>query len=172
MAATTNPVIPWPYRLILTTVEPLFALAGAALVLRSPAGYLATMTRDAVHYPTEGGPLSAFLYTQLGGGWLYFAFVEAVVLRLYPTDTRLWWLLCVGMLLSDTAYAHGCAQAVGGWAAWVDVAQWTRDDWTVFWTTAPMITARVCFVLGIGVGGGKSSNSRSGRANRTVKKRN
>lgn len=149
-AAGASPVH-WLYRLILNTLEPFFAFSGAILVFRDPASYLSTMTRHAVAYPAEQGPVAAFVYTQLGGGWLYFAFVEAVVLRLYPTDTRLWRWLFLGMLLSDAAYAQGCAQALGGWATWVDVTQWTAEDWTVFWTTAPPLLARLSFVLGFGV---------------------
>ncbi|EPE08128.1 hypothetical protein F503_00911 [Ophiostoma piceae UAMH 11346] len=153
---------PLAYRLILTTFEPLFALAGALLVFRDPAAYLGTMTQERI---TSVDASTRFIYTQLGGGWLYFAFVEAVVLRMYPNDRRLWQLLCVGMLLSDTAYAQGCAQAFGGWAAWADVTQWTRDDWTVFWTTAPMLLARVCFVLGVGLNG-TASKAKSVKAAR------
>ncbi len=149
---STTALMPWPYRLIITLLEPIFAFGGAIMVFRDPAAYLVTMTRSAEATPAAAGP--QFIYTQLGGGWLYFAFVEAVVLRyFYPTDTRLWRLLCAGMLLSDAAYAHGTAQAVGGWAAWADLAQWTADDWLVFWTTAPMLAARVALVAGVGLGG-------------------
>ncbi|ERT00289.1 hypothetical protein HMPREF1624_03660 [Sporothrix schenckii ATCC 58251] len=143
--------IHWLYRLMLNTLEPFFAFNGALLVFRDPDSYLSTMTRHSIAYPADQGDAAAFLYTQLGGGWLYFAFVEAIVLRLYPNDTRLWRWLCMGMLLSDAAYAHGCAQALGGWAAWADVAQWTGADWMVFWTTAPPLLARLLFVLGLGV---------------------
>jgi hypothetical protein len=138
---------PFAYRLILTTVEPLFATLGALLAFRNPAGYLATMTRGAARF----APDSAFLYTELGGAWLYFAFAEAVVLRVYRDDARLWRLLCAGMLLSDAAYCHSAAQAVGGWATWARLADWTKEDWIVFWTTAPMLATRVLVVLGIGV---------------------
>ncbi|OAA56307.1 hypothetical protein SPI_07918 [Niveomyces insectorum RCEF 264] len=144
---TSTATIPWAYRLILTTIEPLFAFSGAIMAFRTPEAYLAVMTRDAAAFAEP----TTFLYTQLGGAWLYFAFVEAVVLRLFPADTSLWRVLIVGMLLSDGAYCHGCAQAVGGWQSWADLTQWTRDDWTVFATTAPMVLARVLFVLGVGI---------------------
>ncbi|KAG5929168.1 hypothetical protein E4U42_006896 [Claviceps africana] len=141
-ASTT---IPFPYRLILTTIEPLLALGGVLLVLASPATYLASMTRHRVSFV----PDSAFLYTSLGGSWLYFAFVEAVVLRCFD-DQRLWRLLCAGMLLSDGAFCHSVAQAVGGWAVWVRIGEWTMEDHLAFWTTAPMVAVRLLVVLGIG----------------------
>jgi hypothetical protein len=90
------------------------------------------------------------LYTELGGAWLYFAFVEAVVLRQFD-DLRLWRLLCAAMLLSDVAYCHSVAQAVGGWGPWLVLSDWTVADHAVFWSTAPFALVRVLVVLGVGV---------------------
>ena len=144
--------VPLLYRLCLTTIEPLFAVNGALLVFRNPGTYLSMMTRDAVSF-TEP---STFLYTTAGGSWLYFAFVEAVVMRLFD-DLRLWRVLCAGMLLSDVAYCHAIAQAVGGWAVYADVTTWTKDDHAVFWATAPLVLVRILVVLGIGVKTGPSA---------------
>lgn len=138
--------IPFVYRLILTTIEPFFAVSGAVLAFRDPGGYLATMTRASVSFASE----TRFLYTELGGGWLYFAFTEAVVFRIFD-DLRLWRVLCCGMLLSDFAYCHSAAQAVGGWGAWFNLRLWGSEDWLVFFTTAPMVMARMLIVFGIGV---------------------
>ncbi|KAK2611977.1 hypothetical protein QQS21_001942 [Conoideocrella luteorostrata] len=152
---SASATIPFAYRFILTTLEPLFAACGAVLVLRAPASYLSTMTREQGVFTTD----STFLYTGLGGSWLYFAFVEAVVLRLFD-DQSLWRLLCAGMLLSDAAFCHSVAQAVGGWAAWVDIKAWTMEDHLAFWTTAPMVLVRVLVVLGVGVKTRASSQKR------------
>ncbi len=111
-----------------------------------PAAYLSTMTRGAGTFAAG----DAFLYTELTGAWLFFAFVEAVVLRVYD-DLALWRLLCAGMLLSDAAYVHSAAQAVGGWSAWATLAEWTTDDWIVLATTAPPVLVRILIVLGIGI---------------------
>lgn len=138
--------VPLLFRLIITTIEPLFAASGALLVFRDPSAYLSVMTRGAVSFNAP----STFMYTTAGGSWLYFAFVEAVVLRLFD-DLGLWRVLCTGMLLSDVAYCHAAAQAVGGWAEWVDIAAWTKDDYVVFWSMAPMVLVRVLVVLGVGL---------------------
>lgn len=138
--------IPFLFRFIITTLEPFFALGGAILTLTDPGSYLATMTRHTATFKAS----DTFLYTELAGAWLYFSFNEAVVLRLYD-DLRLWRILCFGMLLSDIAYCHSAAQAVGGWGAWLILADWSREDWVVFWTTAPMVLSRVLIVLGIGL---------------------
>ncbi|KAL2127918.1 hypothetical protein VTI74DRAFT_9994 [Chaetomium olivicolor] len=143
-----RPVIPLAYRLLLTTIEPLIALCGALQALHNPDDYTSAMTRGSVLF----SPGSTFLYTELAGAWLYFAFVEAVVLRLFADDLRLWRLLCAGMLLSDVAWAHSVAQAVGGWAVWLDVGGWSAMDHAMFWTSAPIAVVRLLIVLGAGVG--------------------
>jgi hypothetical protein len=102
--------IPYVYRFLLLNVEPLFALNGAALVFFQARKYLSTMTRGAIISPQ---PSTAFIYTELVGGWLYFAFTEGIVFRLVD-DLRVWRLLCFGMLLSDAMYCHSCAEALGG----------------------------------------------------------
>ncbi|KAK1764944.1 hypothetical protein QBC33DRAFT_456243 [Phialemonium atrogriseum] len=145
-AVSATASIPFTYRLILTTLEPLFATSGAILAFRTPGQYLSTMTRHSTAFADN----TTFLYTELGGAWLYFAFVEAVVLRAFD-DLRLWQLLCAGMLLSDAAYCHSAAQAVGGWGSWATLSEWTVEDWVVLVTTAPMVLVRVLIVLGVGV---------------------
>lgn len=130
---------------MLTTIEPILALLGAITVVVNPAKYLSTMTRDTVGYD----PATAFLYTQLCGAWLVFAINEALVLRLVD-NRRVWKLMCLGMLASDFCYMHSCAQANGGWTEWIQLQQWSTEDWAVFVTTFPPVTTRVLLVLGIG----------------------
>lgn len=144
LSATAS--LPAIYRHTLTTIEPLFALNGVILAFFTPQTYLSTMTRDAVTMASD----TKFLYTELGGAWLHFAFVEAVVLRQFD-DLRLWRLLCMAMLLSDIAYCHSVAQAVGGWGEWAALGNWTAADHAVFWSTAPCALVRVLVVLGVGV---------------------
>ncbi|KAK0636606.1 hypothetical protein B0T17DRAFT_457825, partial [Bombardia bombarda] len=98
--------IPLTYRLILLAIKPLAALQGAYMMLFNPSGYISTMTRSTISYDPS---TQQFALTQLAGAWLYFAFVELVVLA-QSDDVRLWRLLCGGMLLSDLAYMHSVAQ--------------------------------------------------------------
>jgi len=128
-------------------LEPLFALSGSLLSIFKPGDYLSTMSREAV---TSIQPGTDFIYTELAGGWLFFAFTEAVIFRLVD-DVRMWRLLCFGMLLSDIAYCHSCAQAVGGWSTWVVLSSWTAADWTVTLTTWPFVLARIAIALGLGL---------------------
>ena len=140
--------VPYIYRLILLIIEPLFALMGSALVLVDPGTYLGSITRQSVAFTSD----TTFLYTALSGSWLYFAFVEAVVLRLFD-DLALWRVLCAGMLLSDFAFCHSTAQAVGGWGIYVNMGDWTLEDYVAFASTAPMVLTRILLVLGVGVKG-------------------
>lgn len=138
--------VPYIYRLILLTIEPFFALMGSALVFVDPSTYLGSITRHSVAF----APNTTFLYTALGGSWSYFAFVEAVVLRFFD-DLALWRVLCAGMLLSDFAFCHSTAQAIGGWGDYVKIENWTGEDWVAFATTAPMVLTRILLVLGFGI---------------------
>ncbi|KAK1993108.1 hypothetical protein LX36DRAFT_693889 [Colletotrichum falcatum] len=149
--------VPGIYQFIFMTLEPIFAMLGAVMVLHTPHQYLAGTTRNAVPY----APDTQFLYTQLGGGWLYFAFIEGVVLRLFD-DLRLWRVVCAGMLLSDAAFLRSTAQAVGGWDVWLDRSTWTVEDYTIFLTTAPMLIVRCLIVLGIGVRVPKEADAKQG----------
>lgn len=144
--ASAKANVPYLYRLILLTIEPFFALMGSVLVSVDPSTYLGSMTRHSVPFASD----TTFLYTALAGSWLYFAFVEAVVLRLFD-DLALWRVLCTGMLLSDFAFCHSTAQAVGGWGAYVKIGDWTPEDLVAFASTAPMVLTRILLVLGVGI---------------------
>jgi hypothetical protein len=144
---TASATIPWLSRFLILNVEPFCAFGGVLMLLSAPEVYTKTMTRHAL---TTIEPASEFIYTELLGGWLHSAFTEAVVLRLVD-DYRVWRLLCMGMLLSDTAYVHSCAQALGGWGVWLQVGGWSVDDWVVTVTTWPFMIARLLIVGGVGM---------------------
>lgn len=139
--------VPYFWRFLILNLEPLFAIGGVFTLLLTPGTYTSTMTRQAM---TSIQPASNFIYTELLGGWLHFAFTEAIVLRLVD-DYRVWRLLCIGMLLSDAAYCHSCAEGIGGWSEWIKVSGWTQEEWVVTITTWPFVIARLAIVSGIGM---------------------
>ncbi|KAK4153491.1 hypothetical protein C8A00DRAFT_33782 [Chaetomidium leptoderma] len=141
--------LPLAYRLtLLLLLEPLFALNGAVMTFRTPAEYVAQITHDPALY----SPANQFLYTQLGGAWLMFAFNEAVVMNLVD-DLRVWKLLCWGMLVSDVVYHVSSVQAVGGWEVFVRLGAWEWFDWAVFASAVGPMVVMVLVVLGVGVKG-------------------
>lgn len=150
MVVKASTTIPWLFRFLLLNLEPFFALGGVFLALFKPGDYLSTMTRESL---TSIQPASHFIYVSLAGGWLHFAFTEAVVLRLVD-DVRVWRLLCIGMLLSDVLYLHSTAEALGGWAEYARLAGWTARDWVVAVTTVPFLLTRVGVVVGVWGGEG------------------
>jgi hypothetical protein len=145
--AKASEAIPAILRYPLLYAEPLFAFCGAIVCLVNPSMYTSAMTRGIMK---SIEPSSQFIYTELAGGWLHFAFTDAVVFRLVD-NVSAWRVLCMGMLLSDIAYCHSCAEALGGWSVWLNLSGWTVDDWTVTITTWPFVLARICIVLGIGL---------------------
>lgn len=149
--------IPFILRFPLLWLEPLFALNGSALVMLNPSTYTSTMTRGTLFAIP---PSSEFVFTELAAGWLYFAFTEAVVLRLVD-DVRVWKLLCLSMLVSDIVYCHSCAQALGGWEEFIMIARWTAEDWAVALGTWPFFFARIAIVLGIGERKADSNDKKS-----------
>ncbi|KAF2757771.1 hypothetical protein EJ05DRAFT_476980 [Pseudovirgaria hyperparasitica] len=145
-SASAVQTIPFLYRLLIQTIEPIFTIGGSYVGLTQLNFYLHSMTRGAVTL----APNANFIGTQLVGGWMFFAFTEAVVLRAID-DLNVWQWIIYGMLLSDVAYCHSVAQAVGGWGEFVKVQNWTVDDWTVTLMTLPFVLSRVCIALGIGL---------------------
>lgn len=146
---TASATIPWLWRFLLLNVEPLCTIGGFLVLTFAPTVYTSSMTR---HTLTTIDPASEFIYTQLVGGWLHFAFIEGVVLR-FVDDYRVWRLSCLGMLVSDAFFLHSCAQAIGGWGVWLQVGGWSVDDWAVTVSTLPFVLARVLIVSGIGLRG-------------------
>lgn len=143
--------LPGLYIFTLTTLEPIFALGGSLINFINPESYLRTLTSlSPPQPPIPYVPTTSFLYTQLCGAWLMFAFNEAVVLRLVD-DLRLWRLLCWGMLLSDLCYCWSCAEAVGGWENLVKVGRWGLEDWAVAVSTLLPLLVRLGLVTGLGV---------------------
>lgn len=142
---SASSAVPILYQALLLYAEPFCAGFGAALVFCKPDAYLSASTRRVVK---AIDPDIGFIYTELAGGWLHFAFTEAIVLRLVD-NLRVWKLLCIGKLLSDIAYCHSCAQAVGGWASWIQVWKWALQDWVITLTTWPFALARCAIVLDI-----------------------
>ncbi|KAK4465846.1 hypothetical protein QBC42DRAFT_260524 [Cladorrhinum samala] len=138
--------LPFFYRFVLLYLEPLFALNGAYLTIFTPSEYAASITHSTTNYLSENN----YLYTQLGGAWLIFAFNEAVVLQLVD-DLRVWKLLCWGMLVSDAVYHFSAVQSFGGWEQWSNFVAWGFFDWAVFASAVAPMLVRIGVVSELGV---------------------
>jgi hypothetical protein len=150
---TTVPIratdsIPWIPRLCLTTFEPLVAVSGAIQVITQPQVYIAILTRTATSdiHPAALG--NTWIYTQLAGGWLIIAFLEAVLLRVVD-DLRVWKLVCMAVLLSDVCYVLSAVEAAGGWTEHFAWWKWTVMDLTAQITTWPFVLSRIGVLTGL-----------------------
>ncbi|KAI6858836.1 hypothetical protein D0864_13386 [Hortaea werneckii] len=139
--------IPQALRVLLLYVEPLFTVGGILLLMLKPEAYTKDTTRSSM---TIIDPKSIFVYTQLAGGWAHIAFSEAVILRLVD-DVKVWKLICIGVLLSDALYCHSMAQAVGGWATWIEIGEWSPQEWVATAMTWPFVLTRLAIVSGFAV---------------------
>ncbi|ORY64102.1 uncharacterized protein BCR38DRAFT_434011 [Pseudomassariella vexata] len=139
--------IPLPYLLVFHYVEPLFATLGALQALLSP-GALVHMSLPSISYTPALRPL----FTQLAGSWLMFAFHDAVTLRIYRDDVRIWRHILGAAILSDVGYTASLVQSMG-WEWFLNPLRWDLvNGFTILSTVGPLV-AKVLFVLGVGVPG-------------------
>ncbi|RMZ12469.1 hypothetical protein D0860_02949 [Hortaea werneckii] len=129
--------IPQVLRVLLLYIEPLFTVGGILLLMLKPEAYTKDTTRSSM---TNIDPKSIFVYTQLAG----------VILRLVD-DVKVWKLICIGVLLSDALYCHSMAQAVGGWASWIEIGEWSPQEWVATAMTWPFVLTRLAIVSGLAV---------------------
>jgi len=121
---TTTNKIPIFYRLTFTIIEPLTTLYGVIIALFFPDLLMRDyFSRGLVTYAPE----TKTLYTQIGGMWAYFAWNGYFVLG-GVHDRGLWRRLLSGMLVGDFIYYFAAAEAVGGWAAFLDVSAMSSLD--------------------------------------------
>ncbi|WQF86697.1 hypothetical protein CDEST_11711 [Colletotrichum destructivum] len=143
--ASVAEAIPAPYRFVLSSYEPFFAVGAALMATFRSESYVATMSRSSITYSPE----HAFAYTMLGGAFVLFAFLLVVVLRVVD-DVRSYRAIIAGMLLMDVFYFTGAAQAVGGWWSFLNPAYWTVEDYFMNLTGWPPILVRVLVLFEIG----------------------
>ncbi|PSN65576.1 hypothetical protein BS50DRAFT_497176 [Corynespora cassiicola Philippines] len=141
--STSPPQIPLPYRLLLTTLEPLLALGGALNATLDPSSFLSTIAPQVPYVPA-----SRVVFDQLASCYLLFAFNEAVVLRA-TRELRVWSVMVAGMLVCDVA--HLAAEArVYEVRELVDCRTWGKGEWVNLGMLWGCVWVRVAFLMGVG----------------------
>ncbi|KAG8873883.1 hypothetical protein FRB97_006368 [Tulasnella sp. 331] len=142
-----SPNVHWWYTIFLMYIEPVSALVGAFYAIFQQYEYL-SMT----HSPSTSLaiPMStSIVLNQLGNLYLFFAMVEALVLR-STSDVAVWRALLLPMLIAD--FGHLATVGPLGWSVYYDITNYNAMDWG----NVPFVylgaTTRVAFLLGIGVG--------------------
>jgi hypothetical protein len=140
----THP-IHWIYRACFHYFEPLLALSGSVQITFNAPGYLAIANPN-ITYDKSLQPL----FTSIMGGWLMLAFNDAVTLRVFSRDTKVWWYVLFAHLISDIVYAYAVYEDLGA-ERFFNPMIWNAWDWLTIGTTIPPLVLKVGFLLGIGV---------------------
>lgn len=90
------------------------------------------------------------LFPQHAGAWLMLAFHDAVTLRVYRDDVRVWRLVLGAALLSDLGYVYSLLVAMGV-AHFLNPLTWSGAEALTVVTTVVPLVAKVAFEAGVGL---------------------
>lgn len=137
------PNTPFIYLLWHLYIEPVLALGGVYHLHFAPREYFTFMPSTAGYSAS-----SQIVYDQLASAYLFFAFVEGVLMRVVD-DRRTWRYIVFGLLLCDLGHCYAAWGEMGdkvfgaeGWRG--------RDGVTNSLNVAPVVV-RVAYLLGVGV---------------------
>ena len=142
--------VPFIYRAFFLCVEPLSVLAGAYLAHARQADYLRLSHAASAPSPVPMG--TSIVLSQLANMYLFFALVEALVLRA-TSDIRVWKTLLFCLLIGDFGHLYSVHQL--GLPIY-----WSAFDWNAIdWGNIPFVylgaTLRVAFLANVGLGAPK-----------------
>lgn len=153
--------IPWPYQAFFLYIEPISTIVGAYYAWFQPQYYLHLTHAASAPSQLSGVPLGTeVVLRQLAN--LYFAFTlnEALVLRA-TTDIRVWKTLLLGLLVADFGHLYSCFPL--GVSYYYDFGNWNAIAWGNIAFVYCGATLRICFLLGIGLGGAKKMKAKMQR---------
>ncbi|KAF1838603.1 hypothetical protein BDW02DRAFT_564705 [Decorospora gaudefroyi] len=130
---------PFVYVLWHLYLEPLCALAGVYQLHFMPRLYFSFMPSTSIY-----SSASQITYDQLASCYLFFAFIEGVLLRVVD-DERIWRWIVFGLLLSDLGHCYAAWSEMGTegiLSAWA----WRGKDGVTNWST--VLLARGVFDSG------------------------
>jgi hypothetical protein len=137
--------IPLIYRITFNFFEPFMAFAGAMQAHFDAPTYLSIANPNIAYHPSLQPLLTSIL-----GGWLIMVFNDAITLRVFSRDAKVWRCILSAHLLSDLAYALAVCQDLGV-ARFFNPLLWNAMDWLLIGTTIPPMVLKVTFILGLGV---------------------
>ncbi|KAF2112391.1 hypothetical protein BDV96DRAFT_497782 [Lophiotrema nucula] len=134
--------IPFIYHFLLTWFEPFAALNGAFLCVFWPSMFLYTFTT--VKYR----PDHQIMFDQLAATYIFFAFIEAVVLRI-TNELKVWKAIVFGILLCDVVHLYG-AWGIMGTESFLNPSTWRPEEWINFSLLYGPGLLRICLLLEVG----------------------
>jgi hypothetical protein len=157
--------IPFAYQAFFLWIEPFFTLIGAFYAFFLPKTYL-DMTRATPTADVSAPSVAALVaLRQLGNLYLAFAINEAVVLRA-TNDRRVWQALLLGLLIADFGHLYSLYPL--GLDIYYGVMKWSPMDWGNIAFVYCGATARICFLMDVGLGGEKKSKTRGRKSIKPV----
>ncbi|KIX06179.1 uncharacterized protein Z518_04153 [Rhinocladiella mackenziei CBS 650.93] len=150
--------IPLPYIAFFLWIEPVATLAGAFYAWLKPHIYL-QLTHAASAPGILGLPTATnVVLRQLGNLYVAFAINEAFVLRA-TNDLNVWRTLLLGLLIADFGHLYSCSPL--GLKSYYDVANWNAMAYGNYLFVYCGALTRICFLLGVGLGGAKKAKSKA-----------
>ncbi len=159
-------VIPTPYLAFFLWIEPFATLVGATYAWFMPETYL--QLTDSFSAPgILGLPIATSIaLRQLGNLYLAFALSEALVLR-STTDLKVWRSFLLVLLIADFGHLYTCLPL--GTGVYYQVWTWNAIDWGNLGFVYCGATIRMCFLSGVGLGGGSRKSKPTARKSVEVK---
>lgn len=154
--------IPLPYQAFFLWIEPISTIVGAYYAWFQPRYYLELTHSASSPGRFSGVPLGTEVtLRQLAN--LYFAFTlnEALVLRA-TSDIKVWRTLLLGLLIADFGHLYSCFPL--GLSYYYDFQNWNAIAWGNIAFVYCGATLRTCFLLGIGMGGGRKAKAKARKA--------
>jgi hypothetical protein len=150
MSSSEPHPVPFIYRLILTTVDPLFCILGTYTHLAQPAD---TFSGYSPHAPAPTPP-TIFLLDNLSTIFIMLFVMEVGLLRFtHPRDIMAWRVVQAGGVLVDVVMTYGAVRSMMAEGRWGDMGQWRGDDWKNVVGNSVFGLVRLGCALGIGMGG-------------------
>jgi len=156
MAAQTLTHLPLPYTLFFLYIEPFSTIVGAIYAHFAQHTYLQLTHAPSAPILSAVPTATSIALTQLANLYLAFTLNEALVLRA-TRDVRVWRALLFGLLVAD--FGHLYSVNLKGLQVYYDVLGWNAIDWGNVAFVYCGATMRICFLLGVGLGG-KSEKKR------------
>jgi hypothetical protein len=157
--------IPLPYIAFFHWIEPVATLAGAVYAWFMPQTYL-KLTHAASAPGILGVPIATDVaLRQLGNMYLAFALSEALVLRA-TTDLKVWRIFLLVLLIADFGHLYSCLPL--GPKSYYDVAHWNEIAYGNYLFVYCGATIRICFLLGVGMGGPKKAKTKAKKSVRML----
>lgn len=154
-------MIPKPYHVLFTTLDPLIALWGASLFLLSPSTVTSSYLPPESHDPSQTHPASfssdsqdkAYslpLHAQIAGHLLSNALLSTLLLRAAPDNLRVWRVYQLALLTVDVLLLYGTFASYAAQGRMNPFATWRVEDWGAVGITGLAGVARASFLLGLG----------------------